>query len=235
MNRRDFTLLLASPLLALGPISALPAFAAGQSHGLSTFGDLKYPADFKHFDYVNPDAPKGGEIRSWQLDTFDNFNPLILKGVVAAGADVMGGDSNNWLYDSLMSQSRDEPDALYALIAESVELGPDRGTVSFNLDSRARWQDRTPITSEDVIFTYTAVMKDGHPKFQLLFRDVAGVAAEGPRRVTFTLKPGNSRRDLPLQLARLPILSRAWFASREFNRTTLEPPLPSGPYKVEKV
>ena len=160
---RHAALAFATLLLTASPLAAQD----GPRHGLSTFGELKYPAGFKHFDYVNPAAPKGGEIRTWELDTFDNFNPLILKGVAAAGADRNQGP--DWLYESLMTRALDEPDAMYGRLAETVELGPGRAWAAFNLNPRARFNDGTPVTADDVVFTFTAAIKDGNPRYKLQF------------------------------------------------------------------
>jgi microcin C transport system substrate-binding protein len=227
MHRAGFALL----LLLLAPAPGLAQ--EGVRHGLSAFGDLKYPAGFRHFDYVNPAAPKGGEIRTWELDTFDNLHPLVLKGVPAAGTDRTRGP--DWLFESLMQRALDEPDAMYPRVADSVELGPGRAWAAFNINPAARWHDGTPVTAEDMVFTFNAVMKDGHPRWRLVYQDVAGVAAEGPRRVVFSFKPGESRRDLPLLVADMPIMSRAWFASRDFARAQSEQPMASGPYRVERM
>ncbi|WP_430397670.1 extracellular solute-binding protein [Ferrovibrio sp.] len=216
--------------LAAGIIAtAAPAQTntAQPKHGLSAFGDLKYPANFSHFDYVNPQAPKGGELRQWQLETYDNLNPLILKGVTAQTLSLV--------YQSLMSRAADEPDALYGQIAESVELAPDRAWAAFNLNPKARWHDGSPITAEDVVFTFDAVLKDGHPQYQLILQDMESVTAENPRRVLFRFKPSESRRDLPLIVAGIPILAKKWFQGRDFARATIEPPLASGPYRVDRV
>lgn len=211
--------------LMLG-IAALPAFAQG-SHGLSAFGDLKYPPGFTHFDYVDPKAPKGGELRQWQLESYDNLNPLILKGVTA--------QSLGLVYQSLMSRAADEPDAMYGQIAESVELGPERAWAAFTINAKARWHDGSPITAEDVVFTFDSVLKEGHPQYQLVLADMESVQAEGPRRVVFRFKPSESRRDLPLIVAGMPILAKKWFQGREFARATSEPPLASGPYRIDRV
>lgn len=196
-------------------------------HGLSAFGDLKYPASFRHFDYVNPDAPKGGELRGWQLDSFDNLNPLILKGVSAQNLGLS--------FQSLMVRAMDEPDAVYADLARSADLAPDRSSVTFQIDERARWHDGSPVMAEDVVFTVEATKKDGHPLYQLILRDVESVTADNPRSVTFRFAETESRRDLPLIVATLPILPKAWFKSREFAAPTIEPITGSGPYRISRV
>lgn len=214
-------------LAALLCVLAAGTAAAEPRHGLSAFGELKYPAGFRHFDYVEPAAPKGGEIRTWELDSFDNLNPLILKGTVAAGLHLV--------YETLLEPARDEPDALYGLVAETVELCPGRACAAFNLNPKARWHDGTPITADDVVFTFNAALKDGHPQYRLIFQDVESVAAEGPRRVTFRFKPTESRRDLPLLVAQLPILSQRWFRGRDFGRPVIDPPPASGPYRIDRI
>ena len=227
MRRSALALLLA--LITSGAAVA----QVGPRHGLSAFGDLKYPPGFRHFDYVNPAAPKGGEIRTWELDTFDNLHPLVQKGVSAAGSNRTQGE--DWLFESLMQRAIDEPDAMYGRLAESVELGPDRAWAAFNINPAARWHDGTPVTAQDVEFTFNAVMKDGHPRWRLVYRDVEAVRTEGPRRVVFTFKPGESRRDMPLLVADMPVMSKAWFATRDFSRAQAEQPLASGPYRVDRM
>lgn len=218
MRRPLAGLLLAAALACLSNAHAQPR------HGLSAFGDLKYPPDFRHFDYVNPDAPKGGELRMWQLNAFDNLNPLILKGVAAANLGLT--------FQSLMVRAFDEPDAVYASLAESAELGPDRAWVAFNIDRRARWHDGSPVTAEDVVFTFESIVQHGHPLYQLVLRDMESVTAESERRVVFRFRPTESRRDLPLTVATMPILSKAWFQGRDFASPLSEPPLGSGPYRI---
>ncbi len=205
--------------------TAAGAAEAPAQHGISVFGDLKYPAGFKHFDYVNPDAPKGGALRLWALDSFDNLNDYILKGVKADGLYLT--------IDTLMVRAMDEPDALYGLVAESVLVAPDKSWVAFSLNPKARFHDGSRVTADDVVFTFNILMKDGHPAYRINFRDVAGVAKTGPMRVRFNFKPGR-HRDLPTRLATLPVLSAAYYRKVDFNKTTLKPPLTSGPYRIAK-
>jgi len=211
--------------LWLGLVSA-QAVADGPRHGLSAFGDLKYPAGFKHFDWVNPDAPRGGRltmIGTSALTTFDSFNPFILKGDPAQGLGL--------LFDSLMTPSLDEPDAVYGLVAHSAELAPDRGHVTFHMRPEASFADGSPVTSADVVFTFDVLKQKGHPAFRSALRDVAKAEAIDARTVRYSFTVPNSR-DLPLAVAGLPILSKVYYATREFDHTTLEPPLASGPYKI---
>ncbi len=219
-------------LLAALLAFAVPAgVAAGEhavtrSHGVSVFGDLKYQPGFSHFDYVNPAAPKGGTIRLAAIDSFDTLNPYILKGAKEG--------SMGLTFATLMTRAYDEPDALYGYIAESVALPADRRWVEFTLRPEARFHDGSTITADDVVFTFDMLIAKGHPRYRILFANVAKAEVVGPRRVRFSFKPGNTR-DLPTQLAALPVLSRAYYADRRFDKTTLTAPLGSGPYKVAKV
>lgn len=195
-------------------------------HGLSIFGDLKYPADFKHFDYVNPDAPKGGkasQIGSAGLTTFDSFNPFILKGDAAQGMELV--------FDTLMVRALDEPDAVYGLVAETADVAPDGMSVTFKLRPEAKFADGSPVTSEDVIFSFETIKAKGHPALSIPIRDVKSAEALDPHTVRYTFE-GTLIRDLPVTVATLPVLSKAYYTAHEFDKTTLEPPLGSGPYKV---
>jgi microcin C transport system substrate-binding protein len=219
----------AAPLMAALLLIGAPARAAessGARHGLSLFGDLKYAADFTHFDYADPAAPKGGALNLATVGTFDNLNPFILKGVTPADAGLP--------FDSLLTPALDEPDTAYGLIAESVELAADRSWVRFVLNPKARWHDGTPITAQDVVFTFETLMAEGHPSYRLLYGDVAGVAKLSEREVEFRLANTDNRK-LPLLLGGLQIISKAYYAAHEFDHTTLTPPLGSGPYRIERV
>jgi len=210
---------------------ALMAFPAGaqegnKSHGLSAFGDLKYAADFKHFDYVNPNAPKGGTMRQWGIDSFDNLNGFILKGVAPDGLSL--------IHATLMERATDEPDALYGYVAKSVELPADKSWVIFELRPEAAFNDGTPITTADIVFTFNVLVEKGHPQYRIIFAGVESVEALSPARVKFIFK-NKGNRDLPLQLAGLPVLSKAYYEKVPFDRTTMTPPLGAGPYTVEQV
>ncbi|MBM3554576.1 MAG: ABC transporter substrate-binding protein [Alphaproteobacteria bacterium] len=214
-------------LAALVLLLALPATAETFRHGLSTFGDLKYGPDFKHYDYVNPDAPKGGLLRLNTVAPYDSLNPFILKGVAAPGIGTL------WM--TLMSGSADEPDSAYGTVAESVAVADDKKSVTFVLRKAARWHDGKPITAEDAVFSFTTLVEKGHPHYALLYRDIAAVEALAPDRARFRFKDGAVLRDLPLLAAGMPILPKHYYEKVAFERTTLEPPLGSGPYRVAKV
>ena len=212
-------------LLALAG-SAAPAAEGRKSHGLSAFGDLKYPADFRHFEYVNPAAPKGGVLRLRGIDSFDNLNPFILKGVAPEGIAL--------IHATLMERAADEPDALYGFVARSVEMPADRGWITFALRPEARFSDGAPITAEDVVFTFNTLVGKGHPQYRIIFANVEKAEALDRMRVKFTFKTAENR-DLPLQLAALPVLSKAYYSEVAFDRTTMAPPVSAGPYRVGHV
>ena len=211
---------------------ALPALAQSTtSHGLSIFGELKYGPDFRHFDYVDPDAPKGGAVRLGHAGSFDNLNPLIVKGTDLRG---MGGSAMLLPVESLIVSAQDEPDSMYGLVAEAIELAEDRSWVEFTLRSEARWHDGSPITADDVVFSFETLVAEGEPGYRLAYRDVARVEAPASDRVRFIFAAG-ATRDLPNLVAGMPILSKAYYTANPFNETTLDPPLGSGPYRFGRV
>lgn len=195
-------------------------------HGLSKYGDLKYAADFEHFEYVNPDAPKGGDVVLSSSVAFDSLNPFILKGVQASGLSS--------IYDSLMASSQDEPSAYYGLIAESAEVDADKRWVIFNLRKQARWHDGKAITAEDVEFSFDVLLEKGHPFYKSFYADVAKVEVLDTHQIKFHFNQGNNP-ELPLIVAQLTILPKHYYADRDFGKTTLEPPMGSGPYKISDV
>jgi microcin C transport system substrate-binding protein len=216
-------------LLLAAALAAPSALAVeGPSHGLSSFGELKYPPDFKHFEWVNPDAPKGGRlatIGTAARGTFDSFNAFILKGDAAQGLE--------YVFDSLMSRAYDEPDAVYGLVAQSAELAPDRSSVTFRLRPEAKFANGSALTADDVVFTFNALKEKGHPLYRVQLTDVSKAEALDAHTVRYTFT-GREIRDLPLVVAGLPILSKAYYATREFDQTTLDLPLGSGPYAVSE-
>ena len=216
--RQFFTLLL---------VCAVPAGAAEDvfvGHGIAMHGDLKYGPDFQHFDYVNPNAPKGGQVTLAGTGTFDSFNPFIIKGNAEAG--VMR------IYDTLLTPSADEPFSEYGLLAEKVETPADRSWVTFTLRPNARWHDGKPVTVDDVLWTFETLRTKGAPFFRAYYASVASGEKVGERAVKFTFKPGENR-ELPLILGQLPVLPKHYWATRNFDESTLEPPLGSGAYKID--
>jgi microcin C transport system substrate-binding protein len=196
-----------------------------KSHAIAMHGDIKYPADFTHFDYTNPNAPKGGTLRLSSLgSTFDTFNPFTLKGIEAEGVGM--------LFETLTVQSSDEPFTGYGLLAESIEVPEDRSWVSFVLRKEARWQDGIPVTPDDVVFSFNTLMEKGHPRFRFYYGDVDKVEVTGERSVKFTFK-GSENRELALIIGQLPILPKHYWEGKDFEKTTLDAPLGSGPYRVK--
>ncbi len=194
-------------------------------HGIAMHGELKYPADFSHFDYVNPEAPKGGELKlSVVANGFDSFNPFVIRGISAAGI-------NAYVYDTLLESSADEPFSEYGLIAESVEVPEDRSFVIFNLNKEARFQDGEPITAEDVEFSYRILTTEGHPFYRNYYADVDKVTIENSHRIRFDFAQTNNR-ELPLILGQMPVLPEHFWQDREFESSGLTIPVGSGPYRI---
>ncbi len=221
---RRFTILVIALLLALSPGSAAHADKAVKGHGIAMHGDLKYKPGFKNFDYVNPAAPKGGTVRLNVIGTFDSFNSFIVKGNPASGL--------GFIYENLMSGSADEAFSQYGQLAEQVETPADRSWVAFTLRAGARWHDGKPVTPEDVIWSFETLTTEGTPFFRFYYGNVTEAIKTGPRTVRFNFKPGENR-ELPLILGQLTILPKHYWESRAFNKTTLEPPLGSGPYVID--
>ena len=193
-------------------------------HGISMHGDLKYPPGFAQFEYVNLDAPKGGEVRMAAIGTFDSFNPFILKGNPAAGVSL--------LFDTLTVQSDDEPFSQYGLIAKTIEMPEDRSWVIFTLRSEARFHDGSAITADDVIFSFETLRDEGQPFYRAYYANIVEVEKLGLRRVKFHFD-GVENRELPLIVGQLEVFSKAWYSERPFNESSLTPPMGSGPYQVE--
>ncbi|MBC3336251.1 ABC transporter substrate-binding protein [Pseudomonas proteolytica] len=209
-----------------GLLLCTQAVAAPQ-HALTLYDEPpKYPANFKHVDYVNPDAPKGGTFRESAMGSFDSLNPFISKGVPA--------DNISLVFDTLAQQGLDEPITEYGLIAGKIEKAPDNSWVRFYLRPEARFHDGHPVHAEDVVFTFDTLIKQGSPIYRTYYADVAEVVAEDPLRVLFKFKH-TSNRELPLILGQLPVLPKHWWAGRDFAKSSLEIPLGSGPYKVAEV
>ncbi|MEL6372849.1 MAG: extracellular solute-binding protein [Pseudomonadota bacterium] len=220
--------LLAYAAAALTTLAFAFSAQAAPRHGLSPFGDLKYPAGFKHFDYVNPSAPKGGKlsmIGTAGITTFDSFNAFIREGDAAQGL--------SFLFDSLMVPAGDEPGSVYGLVARTAEIADDKKAVTFVLRKAARFSDGSKLTAADVVFSFDILKKDGAPVYRNLLRDVVKAEALDDYTVRYTFK-GDLVRNLPVTVATLPILSKAYYSKRRFKEVTLEPPLGSGPYKIEK-
>jgi len=208
--------------LVLSPIPVLAADVL-RGHAISMFDSEtpRYPADFRHFDYVNPDAPKGGSLRLAAQGSFDSFHPFIPKGnAVSTGA-----------VETLLVTSADEPFTGYGLIAEQIEWPRDRSWVIFHIRPQARWHDGTPITAEDVAWSFETLVSQGNPQYRFYYGAVASVEALDTARVRFTFSESDNP-ELPLIIGQLPILPKHYWATRDFGATTLTPPLGSGPYQI---
>jgi microcin C transport system substrate-binding protein len=213
-------------LLALLPLAFASELGDPENyvgHALALHGDLKYDADFTHFEYVNPEAPKGGTLRLATIGTFDSLNPFILQGTPAAGSGL--------IYDTLLTSSDDEAFSEYGLLAERVEVPPDGSWVAFYLRPEARWHDGEPLTSADVVFSFNLLTTDGHPFYRSYYGSVSAVEAIDERTVKFTFE-GDINKELPLIVGQLPILPEHYWQDKDFTSPTLEPPLGSGPYRI---
>ena len=200
---------------------------AEPAHGIAMHGAPRYAPDFEHLSYVNPEAPKGGRLVLSALGTFDSLNPLIVKGVAAGGL-------RGYVFESLMARAYDEPFSLYGLLAETIDTPADRSSVAFTLRAEARFSDGKPVTVDDVIFSHALLRDLGRPNHRFYYGKVAKVAKTGPRTVKFTFKPDGDR-EMPLIMGLMPVLPRHAFDRETFDRTSLAPPIGSGPYTVEKV
>lgn len=218
-------------LLALGlAVLATGALAEQEvikAHGVSTFGELKYDADFPHFDYVNPEAPKGGEYSSWAFGTFDSLSPYIIKGNAAAGSSLF--------FDTLLTGNLEEPDAMYGLVAHTLEYPENREWVIFHMRPEAKFSDGSQLTAHDVVFSYDVLLEKGQPRYKSLFKDIIGAEAIDDYTVKFTFKPDGALRELLMTAGGLPIFSKAYYETVDFAESTLEPPIGSGPYLLDKV
>jgi len=227
---------LATPALgvmgAAVPVGRASAQAQKWRYALSLFGDIKYPEGFKHFEYVNPDAPQSGTLRQSALGTFDNFNIVVsgVKGSIAIGTELFT--------ETLTTPSLDEVSTEYGLLAEAISYPADYSSVTYRLRANARWHDGKPITPDDVLFSFDALKKNS-PFYGAYYRHVAKVEGTGEHEVTFTFDgPGN--RELPQIVGQLPVLPKHWWEGtdksgrkRDITQTTLEPPLGSGPYRLK--
>lgn len=224
ITRRDFSIL---SLSAAAMATTRPASAADEgvvrSHGASLTGALKYSPDFPHFDYVNPDAPKGGTARLATQGGFDSFNPFIVKGDPPTGIGIV--------FNTLMTTSLDQGSTEYGLLAEWFEHPDDYSWASFRLRDEAKWHDGVPITVDDVIFSLNILLEKGHPQYKFYYENVVEAVDLGDRVVRFNFDVKNNR-ELPHIMGQLAILPKHWWEGRAFDESSLEPPLGSGPYRI---
>ncbi len=222
-----------SILAGLAAMPAFPALLRAQdagktivSHGIAIHGEPGYAADARHLAYANPDAPKGGTVRLAARGTFDSLNPFILKGTPAGAAAQV--------YETLLQSTNDEASTEYGLLAETIEVPPDRSWVIFTMRSNARWHDGKPVTPDDVVFSFNILKEKGQPQYAVYWQDVTSGEKLDERRVKFVFRGGNNH-ELPVIIGQLPVLPKHWWETREFDRTSLEIPLGSGPYRVDSL
>ena len=201
-----------------------------KSHGISTFGELKYNADFQHLDYVNPNAPKGGEVSIWAFGSFDSMHPYTTKG--------RSGSLSSIFFESLLTGTSDEIGSAYGLVAKSMEYPKDRSWVIFNMRPEAKFSDNTPLTAEDVMFSYKLLQEKGLPSFRAVIeKEIDTVEILGKHKIKFTFKKGIPTRDLPASAGSLPIFSKNYYekSGADFEASTLTPGIGSGPYILDNL
>lgn len=196
-----------------------------RAHGVSFYGDLKYSQDFEGFEYVNPQAPKGGVFKQASIGTFDSFNPFIIKGVSAQGIGL--------LYDTLMESSSDEVFSEYGLLAQWITIADDLSYVEFKIRDEAKFHDGQSVNVEDVIWTFNTLIEKGNPFYKAYYGDVREVVDQGDNIVRFNFKQGVENRELPLILGQMPVLPKHFWEGRDFASTALDKPMGSGPYKIK--
>lgn len=207
---------------------------AEPKHGIAMQGEPELPAGFTHFPYANPDAPKGGNITYCVVGSFDNLNPFIIKSLRTTARGVIDTIYGNLVFEPLMQRNFDEPFGLYGLLADSVDMDPERKWIEFHIDPKARWSDGQPVTPEDVLFTYEVFTEKGRPPYSDRMKRVEKLEKTGERSVRFTFNE-LSDREFPLIIAMTPIIPKHTFDKETFDKTTLKPLIGSGPYTVEKV
>ncbi len=219
----------------LMPFAAQAVEFSTATHAIAMVGDPLYGPGFHHFDYVNPKAPKQGTLKLGMTGTFDTLHPFIVRGQAAYG---LWDDSTSLLFQSMMMRGRDEPFTMYGVLAESVEVAADRSAIIFNLNKAARFSDGTPVTADDVLFSFKTLREKGRPNHRTYYKKVESAEKLSPLRVKFTFKPDKEKgidREMPLIMGIMPILSKRDWQDRDFNQTTLRIPIGSGPYKIASI
>ena len=215
--------------VCLAALAGFPAPRSWAAHAYAQFGDIKYPAGFKHFDWVNPDAPKGGDldlVPPLRITSFDKYNPFTLKGTAAPSLGLV--------FETLLTGTLDEPTTAYGLLAEDVRVAPDKRSATFRLNPKARFHDGKPVLAADVKHSFDTLMsKQAAPQYRVLFGDVKQAVVTGPLSVRFDFKIVSA--ELPLIVGGMPVFSRDWGAGKPFDQVVTDMPLGSGPYKVGRV
>jgi peptide/nickel transport system substrate-binding protein len=219
--------------MALSPLVSRTA-SAEPRHAIAMQGEPALPPDYRHFSYVNPNAPKGGSITYCVIGSFDNLNPFIVKSLRTTARGVIDVIFGNLVFESLMTRNADEAFSLYGLLAETIDITPDRKTVEFNLNPNAKWSDGKPVTPEDVLFTYEVYTEKGRPPYSDRMAKVAKLEKTGEHSVRFTFNE-HADREFPLIIALTPIVPKHAFDKETFDQTTLKPVTGSGPYRIAEV
>mgnify|MGYP001373195110 CR=1 FL=1 len=223
-----------SAFLLLALLSTQASAENKPAHGVAMYGEPALPADFTHFPYANPDAPKGGEITYCVVGTFDNLNPFILKSMRTTARGVIDTIFGNLVFESLMRRNASEPFSLYGLLAESIEMDPGRTYAQFNLDPNAKWSDGKPVTPDDVIFTYETFAEKARPPYSSRMSKIEKIEKVGEHGVRFTFND-QSDREFPLVVALTPVIPAHAFDKATFDQATLKPVVGSGPYLIDEV
>jgi len=221
-------------LLALG--APAHALVLGKPvHGISMYGEPRYPADFTHFSFHNPDAPKGGTLTRASIGTFDSFNAFAFKGNKPHPGLIhyMGNAHYMYFNEALTIRTPDESGTWYCLVCETIEIAPDRLSIEYAIRPQARFHDGSPITADDVIFSFETLMAKGHPRYRLYWGEVTRAEKTGPLKVKFHFRD-DKNTELPLILGELPVLSKKFWEGRDFDSVTLDVPVASGPYKIDR-
>ncbi len=223
---------IACAALLAGGLAAPGSLGAQPSHAIAYFGEPKYGADMLHFDYVNPDAPKGGEMRTWLPGTFNNLNPYVDKGRTETYSRSVGSSVT---FDRLMMPSEDELSTLYCLLCETVEVADDHGWVAYTLRHEARWHDGVPVSVDDVLWTWRTLKADGPVAFKAAWRNVEAIERLGERSFRFLFAPEGRTRRAVMEASSFLVMPKHWWEGRDFTATSLEGPLGNGAYRVAEV
>ncbi len=222
-------------IIAATSLAAMTSAASAEpKHGIAMHGEPALPADYKHFQYANPDAPKGGSVTYGVVGTFDSVNPFVLKSMRTTARGIWDPQFGNLVYESLLQRNRDEPFTMYGLLAEFVETDEERSWIEFTLNANAKWSDGVPVTPEDVIFTYEIFTEKGRPPYNRRMARIEKIEKTGDRKVKFTFNE-DSNREYPLIIGLTPVLPKHAIDPETFENSTLEPPVGSGPYLVESI